>query len=207
MEAIYSADRLAARSRAELASMFRSASRSRRARVRRRLPTPSEPVYVDRGMWEKIVLNLLSNAFKFTFDGEIAVTHRDDRASERRARRSRHRERASPRRAPAALRALSPDRSARGRTHEGTGIGLALVQELVKLHGGTITSREQVGEGTRFVILLPTGKAICRRSSRVESPCSLRREPRPARMSKRHCYGVERRAWPHHESVRATGVS
>jgi len=32
-----------------------------------------EPAYVDCEMWEKIVLNLLSNAFKFTFDGEIEV--------------------------------------------------------------------------------------------------------------------------------------
>lgn len=39
-------------------------------------PPLAEPLYVDREMWEKVVLNLLSKAFKFTFDGEIAVTMR-----------------------------------------------------------------------------------------------------------------------------------
>ena len=42
-----------------------------------------------------------------------------------------------------------------GRTHEGTGIGLALVQELVRLHGGTIEATSAVGEGTTFHLPLP----------------------------------------------------
>jgi signal transduction histidine kinase len=42
--------------------------------------------------------------------------------------------------------------NARGRTHEGSGIGLALVQELVKLHRGSITAESEAGRGTTFVI-------------------------------------------------------
>ncbi len=64
----------------DLASAFRSAIE--RAGVSFRVECPSLPhaVYVDRDMWEKIVLNLLSNAFKFTFDGTIAVTMESDAA-------------------------------------------------------------------------------------------------------------------------------
>ena len=55
---------------AELASTFRSAIERAGLRLRIDCPPLAEPVYVDRDMWEKIVLNLLSNAFKFTFEGE-----------------------------------------------------------------------------------------------------------------------------------------
>ena len=37
-------------------------------------PPLSEKIYVDREMWEKIVFNLMSNAFKFTLEGEISVS-------------------------------------------------------------------------------------------------------------------------------------
>src|SRR5262249_45756112 len=48
---------------------------------------------------------------------------------------------------------------ARSRTHEGTGIGLALVQELVRLHGGEVSVQSQEGRGTTFTVSIPTGKA------------------------------------------------
>ncbi|MEH1873276.1 MAG: response regulator [Nostoc sp.] len=47
----------------------------------------------------------------------------------------------------------------KGRTFEGTGIGLSLVQELVKMHGGTITVDSTFGQGSTFTVQLPTGKA------------------------------------------------
>ena len=46
----------------------------------------------------------------------------------------------------------------RGRTHEGTGIGLALVQELVKIHGGAVTVSSEVGRGTTFTVAIRVGK-------------------------------------------------
>src|SRR4029434_9123313 len=43
------------------------------------------------------------------------------------------------------------------RTHEGTGIGLALVQELVRLHGGAVTVASQEGRGSTFTVSVRTG--------------------------------------------------
>src|SRR5262249_36059329 len=48
---------------------------------------------------------------------------------------------------------------ARGRSIEGSGIGLALVQELLKLHGGSIAVASKVAEGTTFTVTVPVGKA------------------------------------------------
>ena len=59
---------------------------------------------------------------------------------------------------------------ARSRTHEGTGIGLALVQELVKLHGGTVTVESAVGQGTTFTVAIPFGTAHLPRTASRRRP-------------------------------------
>ena len=82
---------------AELASSFRSAIDKAGLQLAIDARPLPQPVYVDRDMWEKIVLNLLSNAFKFTFDGEIGISRQAfGRRRACRNRRPRHRHRAFP---------------------------------------------------------------------------------------------------------------
>ncbi len=142
----------------ELASVFRSAMEKAGLRFRVECDPLPEPVYVDRDMWEKIVLNLLSNAFKFTFEGEIFVglkastgmvhlTVRDSGTG------------IPERELPRLFERFHRVEGSRGRTHEGTGIGLALVQELVRLHGGTVEVESIFGQGSAFTVSIPCGSA------------------------------------------------
>jgi len=143
---------------AELASAFRSAVE--RAGLSLIVDTPplDSPVYVDRDMWEKIILNLLSNAFKHTFEGSIAVRVR---ASDGRIQVAVTDTGAGIPEAdvPRLFERFHRVQGARRRTHEGTGIGLALVQELVRHHGGQITASSREGVGTTFTVTLPLGTA------------------------------------------------
>jgi PAS domain S-box-containing protein len=142
----------------DLASNFRSACERAGLRfVVDCAPLP-EPIYVDREMWEKIVLNLLSNALKFTFEGEIAVRIRDAGAGVEMAV-SDTGIGIPPDELPRMFERFHRVENARGRSHEGSGIGLALVSELVKLHGGSIAVDSALGTGTIFSIRIPKGTA------------------------------------------------
>ena len=143
---------------ANLASVFRSAIERGGLRLVVDCPPLPEPVYVDRDMWEKIVLNLLSNAFKFTFEGSITVAlHPAGGRVELLVRDTGTGIAAEE--LPHIFERFHRVHGARGRTHEGTGIGLALVHELVKLHGGEVTVVSQLGEGTTFTVSIPLGAA------------------------------------------------
>ncbi len=145
---------------AELASIFRSAIDKAGLRLVLDCAPLPQPVFVDRDMWEKVILNLLSNAFKFTFNGEIGIVVRP-------VADQRHAEvivydtgtGIPPEEIPYLFERFQRVEGARGRSFEGSGIGLALVQELVKLHGGAIRVESEIDRGTTFTILLPFGAA------------------------------------------------
>ncbi|BAY23674.1 multi-sensor hybrid histidine kinase [Calothrix sp. NIES-2100] len=157
VQAVYEPTDLAAFS-AELASVFRSAIEQAGLEFIVICETLSEPVYVDREMWEKIVLNLLSNAFKFTFTGAIALTQRQ--IQQQIVLTVSDTGIGIPQtELPQLFERFHRVEGARGRTQEGSGIGLALVQELVRLHGGQVQVESIEGKGTTFTITIPIGTA------------------------------------------------
>ncbi|MEP0958698.1 ATP-binding protein [Leptolyngbya sp. FACHB-1515] len=141
---------------AELASVFRSLVERAGMTLTIDCPPLPQPVYVDRDLWEKIVLNLLSNAFKFTFEGGITVRLRAvDGCAELEVTDTGVGIPAAE--LPRLFERFHRISGTRARTYEGSGIGLAFVQELVKLHGGTIHISSQVDRGTKFTIAIPLG--------------------------------------------------
>jgi signal transduction histidine kinase/CheY-like chemotaxis protein/anti-sigma regulatory factor (Ser/Thr protein kinase) len=143
---------------ARLASTFRSAAE----RAGLELAVAAEPlplpVYVDREMWEKIVLNLLSNALKFTPSGRVDLRVSAEAGSAVLAVQD------TGIGVPAVEQPLLFDRFHRvtgawSRSHEGTGIGLALVRELAELHGGSVEAESEEGRGSVFTVRIPFGVA------------------------------------------------
>jgi signal transduction histidine kinase len=142
----------------ELAGMFRSTAERAGLRLRVDCPPLPEPVYVDPEMWEKVVLNLLSNALKFTFEGEIAVALRAAEEGVELAVRDTG-VGIPAEELPRLFDRFHRVRGVRARSHEGSGIGLALVSELVRLHGGAVRVESVVDAGTTLTVSLPRGAA------------------------------------------------
>ncbi|MGH8200524.1 MAG: ATP-binding protein [Steroidobacteraceae bacterium] len=143
---------------ADLASMFRSAFERAGLRFEIECTSLPEQAYVDREMWEKIVLNLLSNALKFTLTGQVSIRVRargdgfelevaDTGAG------------ISAEDLPRIFERFATIEAPRARTVERTGIGLSLVKELVNLHGGTIEAKSTLGAGTTITVHIPHGRA------------------------------------------------
>jgi PAS domain S-box-containing protein len=143
---------------AELASVFRSIIERAGLTYTVDCPPLDQPVYVDREMWEKVVLNLLSNAFKFTLEGSIEVSLRAAGREVQLMVRDTGTGIASDD-LPHVFERFYRVAGSRGRSYEGSGIGLALVQELVRLHGGQVRVESDVDRGSAFIISIPFGSA------------------------------------------------
>jgi signal transduction histidine kinase len=147
-----------AQATAELASLFRSAVERAGLRFEVDCPPLPDAAFVDREMWEKIVLNLLSNALKFTFTGEIAVALRAERGRAVLTVRDTGTG-IPPEELPRIFERFHRVLGSRARSHEGSGIGLAMVHELVKLHGGEVHAESVPQRGTTFTVSIPLGSA------------------------------------------------
>ncbi|MGH6795522.1 MAG: ATP-binding protein [Methylocella sp.] len=143
----------------DLASNFRSACERAGLALGINCEPLSQPVYVDRDMWEKIVLNLISNAFKFTLSGSIEVRLRDNNGARAELTVSDTGVGIPAAELPRVFERFHRVEGQRGRTHEGSGIGLALVRELVKLHGGEVRVDSEVDRGTTVTVSVPYGEA------------------------------------------------
>jgi hypothetical protein len=140
-------------------------------------PPLPQLVCVDRSHWEKIVSNLLSNAFKFTFEGSIAVRLR---AREGQVELSvADTGTGIPQEdLPKIFERFHRVEGARGRSFEGTGIGLALVSELARAHGGRVRVESALGKGSTFVVSIPFGadhlptEAVARESDAGPEPAA-----------------------------------
>ncbi len=158
---------------ADLASVFRSAIENAGMQLEIRTEVIEGEVYVDIDMWERIILNLVSNAFKYSIGGKISIGVKQVDAAIHVSVRD-----TGAGIAPDQLDKIF-DRFYRiehtsGRSQEGTGIGLALVKELVKLHQGTIQVSSELGKGSVFTVSIPLGKDHLTADKIVEIPVSAR---------------------------------
>jgi signal transduction histidine kinase len=157
-----------------LASAARQVAQERRIQLETTAPAGLATVAVDRDKLEKILLNLLFNALKFTPAGgrvDLAVERQDARLL------LRVRDTGvgiAANHLPFVFDRFYQADTSSQRKHQGAGIGLALVKEMTELLGGSVAVESAEGEGTTFTVILPfreaTPEALASRPSAVPSP-------------------------------------
>lgn len=158
---------------AELAGTFRSAIEKAGMSLEIVIAPIDAAVYVDLDMWERIILNLISNAFKYSNGGKIII---DIKPVDGNVQVS-----VTDQGIGIAADQLDKifDRFYRvenngGRSQEGTGIGLAMVKELVRLHHGNIQVWSEKDKGSTFTINIPTGRQHLHPDKITETPINRR---------------------------------
>jgi PAS domain S-box-containing protein len=156
----------------ELASTFRSAIEKADMKLIFQCEGVQKKVYVDIDMWEKIILNLVSNAFKYTTEGSITVRVKEEGNNIVLSVAD------TGVGIPADQVEKVFDRfhrveNTQGRSQEGTGIGLAMVKELVRMHQGSISVTSEVGQGSTFTVMIPAGDEHLDKNAIVEASTSL----------------------------------
>ncbi len=143
-----------ARITAELAEAFRPLADAAGLTLRVVCPPCAQPVSIDVDMWTHIVLSLLSNAFKFTFEGGIEVALREQGADVVLEVSDSGVGIPAGDQADIFWRRPAP-RPARARASDGAGMGLPVVRELARAHGGSVALASRAGAGTAVTVRIP----------------------------------------------------
>lgn len=141
----------------DLASLFRSAIKKGKIHYEVRVPKEKVEVWLDLDLWEKVVFNIIGNAFKYCLAGSIEV----------RVTKGSHFAEFSVTDTGCGIAESELGQiferfhriESTSRSQEGTGIGLSLTLEIVKLLGGTMDVQSIIDEGTTFYLRLPYGNA------------------------------------------------
>jgi signal transduction histidine kinase/DNA-binding response OmpR family regulator len=144
----------------QLAALFSTLAAERQMQLIVQLPERARDHVYDADVLERVVLNLLSNAFKFTKPGgKVSLVLAYDDNGTARIEVVDTGPGIPEEHIPHLFDRFYQVESATTRAHEGSGIGLALVKELVELHGGDIAVASTVGFGTSFTVRLPSREA------------------------------------------------
>lgn len=133
----------------DIASLFHGAATAAGVALVVDCPTLPQPVHVDRFQWEQVVINLVGNAIKFTESGEVRVSLSSQVGLMTLEVAD------TGRGIPAHELPFIFDRFHRAPGREDIGLGLALVRELVNLHGGDVQASSVPGQGSRFRVCIP----------------------------------------------------
>jgi signal transduction histidine kinase/ActR/RegA family two-component response regulator len=144
---------------------------ARRIDVRTSLDPKTPRVLGDQDRLQQIIWNLLSNACKFTEPGGTVDVRLEPEGKVARIVVRDTGQGISPAFLPYVFERFRQDDASSARRHGGLGLGLALVRELVELHGGTVTAHSDgEGKGATFTIVLPTVLSPEVRRNHLDSP-------------------------------------
>lgn len=142
----------------QIGKSFQQLASDQQINLQIKASSPSIIVWADSDKLEKIIFNLLSNAFKYTHKGKrilLTITEQENTISISIADQGIGMTKAQLKRLFIRFESFqqSPN-SLQG----STGIGLSLTKELVEMHHGKILVESQLGVGSRFIVMLKKGK-------------------------------------------------
>ncbi|MGH7326192.1 MAG: hybrid sensor histidine kinase/response regulator, partial [Candidatus Rokuibacteriota bacterium] len=140
---------------AEIAERFAPATSQRSIRLDVRIPERLAPVAADGGRIEQVLMNLLSNALKFTPEGGKIIVEVADRGDQVEIAITDTGPGIPAEEQPLLFEKFSQTSSAKSAAGPGTGLGLVICRHLVEAHGGRIWVESDAGQGARFVFRLP----------------------------------------------------